>query len=550
AQLLLSERNKLSESNEKLAREIEDRKAVTMALQDSEEKHRTILETIEDAYFEVDLRGSLTFFNRALIDQMGYTADEMIGRHYRDLTDEQNAAKLRGIFENIFVTQKAGQPVDVEVISKANGVRTVSLLASPIFDREGRVKGFRGLARDITEYKAMEGRLQRARKMEALGALAGGVAHDLNNTLSGIVSYPELLLMNMSETDPLRKPITAIMKSGEKAAAIVQDLLTLAKRGVIVKEATNLNGLIQEYLQSTEFQNLQAAHPGVTIETRLDPSLFNLNGSVVHLSKTLMNLVINAVESIKTAGTVTITTANHYIEHLKDGADHMPEGDYVALIVRDNGEGIAPADLDKIYEPFFTRKKMGRSGTGLGMAVVWGAVKDHQGQIDVQSREGEGTTFTLYFPATRAAVMKKDPGLSFDHFRGEGESILVVDDIETQRQVATEILNALGYSASAVESGEAAVAYLKTRSVDLLLLDMIMRPGIDGLETYRRIIEFHPGQKAIIASGFSETERVFEAQRLGAGTYIKKPYSIEKLGLAIRKELMRDGGSQKDASGT
>jgi len=182
---------------------------------------------------------------------------------------------------------------------------------------------------------------------------------------------------------------------------------------------------------------------------------------------------------------------------------------------------------------------MGRSGTGLGMAVVWGTVKDHKGYIDVQSTEGKGTTFALYFPVSREELAKDKSPVSIEDYMGKGESVLVVDDVEEQREIASRILKKLGYSVTSVSSGEEAVDYLKNNSADLLVLDMIMDPGIDGLETYKRILELHPGQKAIIVSGFSETERVKEAQRLGAGAYVKKPFLLEKIGIAVRDELDR-----------
>ncbi|GAG21439.1 unnamed protein product, partial [marine sediment metagenome] len=171
--------------------------------------------------------------------------------------------------------------------------------------------------------------------------------------------------------------------------------------------------------------------------------------------------------------------------------------------------------------------------------VVWGTVKDHKGYIDIQSAKGKGTTFTLYFPVTRKEVGKDKSLVTIEDYMGKGESILVVDDVEEQREIASRILKRLGYSVRTVSSGEDAVNYLKDNPADLLLLDMIMDPGIDGLETYKRILEFHPNQKAIIVSGFSETKRVKEAQRLGAGAYVKKPFLLEKIGLAIRDELDR-----------
>jgi two-component system cell cycle sensor histidine kinase/response regulator CckA len=223
----------------------------------------------------------------------------------------------------------------------------------------------------------------------------------------------------------------------------------------------------------------------------------------------------------------------------KTGYDDVAAGDYVILTVSDTGVGISSEDMERIFEPFYTKKVMGRSGTGLGMAVVWGTVKDHTGYIDIESTEGKGTTFTLYFPATREEVAKDQSPVSIEDYRGKGESIVVVDDVEEQREIASRILKKLGYSVTSVSSGEEAVDYLTDNSADLLVLDMIMEPGIDGLETYRRITEFHPKQRAIIVSGFSETDRVKEAQRLGAGVYVKKPYLLEKIGLAVRDELDR-----------
>jgi CheY-like chemotaxis protein len=215
----------------------------------------------------------------------------------------------------------------------------------------------------------------------------------------------------------------------------------------------------------------------------------------------------------------------------------VEEGDYVVMTFSDTGIGIFSEDIERIFEPFYTKKVMGRSGTGLGMAVVWGTVKDHNGYIDVQSTQGKGTTFKLYFPVTREEYAKEEGLGAADPYGGSGEKILVVDDVEEQREIASMLLTQLGYSVHTVSSGEEAVEYMKDNSADLLVLDMIMNPGIDGLETYRRILGLHPGQKAILVSGFSETQRVKEAQRLGAGAYIKKPYILRNIGTAIRNEL-------------
>jgi CheY-like chemotaxis protein len=205
--------------------------------------------------------------------------------------------------------------------------------------------------------------------------------------------------------------------------------------------------------------------------------------------------------------------------------------------VSDTGKGIPDSEVRNIFEPFYTKKSMGRSGTGLGLAIVWGTVKDHNGYIDVQSIEDKGSTFTLYFPATRERAEDEAQKIPTDQYMGNMESVLVVDDVEWQRQVASALITQLGYQVNVVSSGEAAVEYIKNNKVDILVLDMIMEPGIDGLETYQQILKINSDQKAIIVSGFSETDRTKEAQKLGAGAYVKKPYLKEKIGVAIRDEL-------------
>jgi signal transduction histidine kinase/ActR/RegA family two-component response regulator len=389
---------------------------------------------------------------------------------------------------------------------------------------------------EIERFK-LETQLQRAQKMEAIGTLAGGVAHDLNNILSGLVSYPELLLMEIPEDSPLRQPIMTIKKSGENAANVVNDLLTLARRGVAVTEVLNLNNAIADYLDSPEFEKLKLDHNGIQVETHLDENLLNIAGSPVHLTKTVMNLVSNAVEAMPRGGKVVIKTENRYIDRPIRGYDTIEEGDYVVFGISDSGVGISSEDIDRIFEPFYTKKVMGRSGTGLGMAVVWGTVKDHNGYIDVRSTENRGTSFTIYFPVTRQRRPEDTVPFSIEKFKGKGESILIVDDIQEQREIASKMLTRLEYKVAVVPSGEEAIWFLEKNHADLIVLDMIMDPGMDGLDTYIRALEINPGQKAIIASGFSETDRVRKAQSLGAGAYVRKPYTLEKLGLAVKEEL-------------
>lgn len=517
-----------------IALDITERINAEEALRESEEKMRLIIES-SPIGIGITRGGKYLYVNPKFVDIFGYDRpDEFVGQPINFLYAKED----KDLMVQRHWDRLAGKeiPSSYEAMGRKKSGQLFNVaLWNTIIDYEG-APAILGFITDTSEAQALRTRLQRAEKMEVVGMLAGGVAHDLNNVLSGIVSYPDLLLMDLPDDSPLRNAVSTIADSGKKAAAIVQDLLTLARRGVAITEVVNINEVICDYLTSPEYKKLKTIYPNAQFNTDLQEDLLNVLGSSVHLSKTLMNLVSNAAESLLGDGVVNISTKNQYVDRPIRGYDEVREGDYVVLSVADNGVGIAADDLEKIFEPFYTKKKMGRSGTGLGMAVVWGTVKDHNGYIEVESIEGKGTIFELYFPVDRMKAEEEKPTLLVE-YAGRGESILVVDDVAQQRDIASVLLTKLGYSVKVAASGEEAVEYMKENSTDLLVLDMIMAPGIDGLDTYIKILELHPGQKAIITSGFSETDRVKEAQRLGAGQYIKKPYTLEKIGLAVKAEL-------------
>ena len=345
--------------------------------------------------------------------------------------------------------------------------------------------------------------------------------------------------MKVAEKSPLRKPLQAIMKSGMKAAAIVNDLPTLARRGVSVSEVININNVVNKCMESPEIDKIRIYHPGVIFKVRLEEDLWNSLGSPFHPMKALTNLISNAAEAMPNGGKITVRTENLKINDVVQIYETVEQGEYVVLTVSDEGYGMPIEDKRKIFEPFYTKKAMGKSGTGLGMTVVWNTVKDHKGHINVESIEGIGTTFSLYFPMRNKPLAHLKSQLPVTDSSGKGESILVVDDVEEKREIAFSILSELGYSVATVSSGKEAIGYVRDHSPDLVILDMIMSPGIDGLDTYKGILKLNPQQKAVIMSGYAETDSIRKARRLGAGAYIKKPFLIEEVGIAVRNVLER-----------
>jgi PAS domain S-box-containing protein len=520
-----------------------DRELAQEALRESEEKYKSLANNLNVGIYRntAGPNGIFIEANPAIVKMFGFdNREEFLKLRVSDLYKNPHKRKE---YNAKILKEGAIRNEELELQKKDGTSFIGSVSAVVVKDEKREVKYYDGIIEDITERKLIEvalresdEKLVRSKKMESLGLLAGGVAHDLNNILSGIVSYPELILIDLPKNSKLRKPIETMQKSGHRATAIVQDLLTVARGVATTQKPLSLNYLISDYLNSPEFKKLEQFHPTVTIKTNLDSDLFNVNGSHVHIRKVVMNLVSNASEAIEGCGNVTISTMNHYVDRPLRGYDDVKIGEYAVLSVSDDGSGISSHDLEKIFEPFYTKKAMGRSGTGLGLAVVWNVVQDHKGYIDTTTDEN-GTTFELYFPITRDEISDKDSTIPVKDYKGNGETILVVDDVESQREISAKILELLGYKTKVVSSGEEAVEYLTGNAVNLLLLDMIMDPGMNGHETYERIIKIHPNQKAVIASGFAETDEVRKAQRLGAGRYVKKPFTLEKIGLAVKEEL-------------
>lgn len=507
----------------------------TEHLRESQRRFHDLVDLLPEMVLETDLHGRIVYANKDAINQLDLAFHSDSLSYFADFIITEDRDRAEEAFHNSLKLEASGLH-EFTVKDREGHTFPVLLRSAPIKNNH-EVTGARMILVDITERHRLEEQLRRDQKMKAIGLMAGGVAHDLNNILSGIISYPELLLLDLDENNRLHRPLELIRRAGIDAAEVVADLLTIARGIVAMREVINPNSLITEYMTSPDFEQIHAQYPLIEFNTSLAPDLTNISCSSIHIRKCLMNLIINGVEAIQGKGIVSIKTANHY-QHATASIDNqvLAEGSYAQIIVSDSGTGISPHELEHIFEPFYTKKVIGRSGTGLGLAVVWNTIRDHGGYVSASS-DKHGTTFELLFPSVVDKVSEKTVQTDLQTFKGNRETVLVIDDDPRQREIASQILTSLNYSVSAVSSGEEAVDFLRGGNADILILDMIMEPGQNGRITYEKILEIHPAQKAVVASGFAEDDDVKQTLALGAGAFVAKPYTMEQIGSAVHEIL-------------
>lgn len=520
--------------------DITERKAAENELKRSENRATALLEAIPDMVFRMNREGVFLDIKADSKDLYVLSPDEIINASYKDILPPDIAELVK---KQILDTLNTGRMHTVEYQLKNENQEVLDYESRMVQSGENEVTA---IVRNITEHKKaaeenaiLERQLYQAKRMESIGLMAGGVAHDLNNILSGIVGYPDIILRKISKDSDLVHSVKAIRDSGMRAAAVVEDLLTIARGAASTRDIRPLNTLVKEYLTAPECTKLYSLHSNVVIKPSLNAANSNISCSEVHIKKCIMNLVTNAVEAIDGSGTVSISTNEQYITEELSHEKDLPIGQYIILAVQDDGPGISKQDIEHIFEPFYSKKSLSRSGTGLGLTVVWNTVQDHNGKIFIES-SNNGTCFELYFPLESAfedKVDKREEHVLEIQKTGHGEHILVVDDESLLRDVACEMLNFLGYRVHSVTSGEKAIEFIKSHKVDLLLIDMLMEPGINGYETYKKIKQLCPGQKAIIASGYSENKDIRATLALGAQNFIKKPYTLEQLALVVCDSL-------------
>jgi len=512
--------------------DITERKRAELAIREAELKYRIIADNTYDWEFWLGATEKFLYVSPSCKSVTGYEASEFLKDpnlmrrivHPDDLSawDSHRHEAEKG---------HLGLTISFRILRPDFSERWIEHVCQPVYDDRSEFIGTRGSNRDITETKRLRELESRAQRLETAGQIAGQVAHDFNNLLGPMIAYPDFLSSALSKDQPALQMLADIKRAAETMADINQQLLTLSRRGHIEHKTLNLNDVVTDSLGK-----LESLPDTFRIETDLDMELMNIKGGASQIVRVISNLVNNAIDSMQNGGLLFIKTENYYGDDFTGKYGRVPRGEYVKVTVTDTGCGISEEILPKIFDAFFTTKSAdNKRGSGLGLSVVAAVMEDHNGHIDIQTRVGRGTSFYLYFPITRDEIEKPASG----EIIGGTESVLIVDDDILQRGVVLNLLEKLGYRATAVGSGEKALEFLRDNPQDIILLDMTMPPGIDGGETYRRILEINPDQKAIIISGFSESDRVLEAQKLGVGAFVRKPLTKETLGTAVRAELDR-----------
>lgn len=504
-----------------------ERERAKIARIESEEKYRLVVQNANDAILLME-GTRIQFFNPKAVELTGYPEQELVNKNFFELLHCEEKGKVAYSFSKM---KKNENPVlDSFQIKDKNGeVKWVEANLVTV-NWQGTPSCLLFL-NDVTKRKGLQDELAQAQRLESAGRVAGQIAHDFNNLLSPLTAYPALIREEISNKRNCLEMLNEIEQAAEKLAQINQQLLALGRRGHYTMEKVDLKELIVNTILSLKLSKT------VKLRKFFRSDLYLIKGGVVQLGRVFMNILQNAAEAMDNSGTLRISARNVVVKNTLKGYYSVRPGDYVRIDFKDTGSGIDAEIEKRIFEPFFTTKKMDKKrGSGLGLSIVHGIIEDHNAYLTVDSKIGKGTIFSVYLPALKRA--KKTVRRIVEKRVSGDENILIVDDDPVQRKVASQLLKRLGYGVHVLSTGEGAIRHFRRKSYDLVIMDMIMT-GIDGVETYRQILEIQPNQRAIIVSGYAMSNKVKQAQKLGAGSFVTKPITRKALAEAVRHELDR-----------
>ncbi len=520
--------------------EITERKRAEEGLRESEAKYRRLHETMMDAFVRIDMTGRIQEANRAYQALLGYSEEELLQRTNGDLTPEKWHALEAGMIAEQVLVNGHSQVYEKEYHRKDGTLFPVELRTFLLRDDTGQPVGMWAIVRDITERRRaeeekakLESQLRQSQKMESVGRLAGGVAHDFNNMLSVILGYAELIKVRLKDDDPLLKDIQAIEKAAGHSRDVTRQLLALSRKQIIEPRLLNLNDLI------TSSQNTLSRLIGEDIDMRFYPEddLQSINFDPTQVDQILVNLVVNARDAMPDGGRLTIETANIRLDeaYCRKHLGFKP-GQYVLLALSDDGVGMDKELQSHLFEPFFTTKEVGE-GTGLGLATVYGMVKQNSGFINVYSEPGQGSTFKIYIPSVGEEEKKSEEIEEVPMAYGAG-IVLLVEDEEMVREIAKEILEEIGYTVLAAATPQEAVSLCENKDtvIDLLLTDVVM-PGMSGKELKKAIEVIRPGIKVLFMSGYTSNVIAHRGVLEKGVHFIQKPFSMKDLAHKVREAI-------------
>ncbi len=505
-------------------------RGVERALRENEERLRNIIEHSNEMFYLHDINHKFIYVSPKSQEFFGFSPDDMNIKWIDIITDNPDN---RAGFESTLRAIETGikqKPYIIECRKKDGNYILLEIDESPVKDEQGRVVAIAGAARDVTGREKLEADLRQAIKMEAIGTLAGGIAHDFNNLLMGIQGRASLMLMDIDQSHPFYDHLKGIEEHIQSASDLTKQLLAFARKGKFEVKPVDLNGLIR--LSSQMFGRTKK---DIRINLELQSDLWTVETDKSQMEQVFLNLLINGWHAMPNGGEIFISSENCTLDAAFASPFQALPGSYVKVSVRDTGTGIDEAIRDKIFDPFFTTKEMGR-GTGLGLASVYGIIKNHSGIIDVHSKKGEGTTFDIYLPASNK-VAPEVKRVDEEPLQGTG-TILLVDDEPMIINVGKAILERLGYKVIIADNGKTAINIYETAKdeIDIVILDMIM-PGMNGIETFKRLKRCNPEIKILFSSGYSIDEESTEIMNLDANGFIQKPYKYEKLSQKLRSMM-------------